>query len=93
VGEELGVAHQALGHHHHQQGAPGVLDAGGGVGPPQHPQQHQQEHDGGDDDLGMDPGHVLQSERDPLGPFAAGVRTGAGGGRSGGQHEHGDADQ
>ncbi len=46
MGEELGVADDALDHHDGQQDPAGILDAGRGIGPPQHPQQNQQDRPG-----------------------------------------------
>ena len=48
---------------------------------------------GGQDGFGVDPGHVLESERDALGPLAAGMGSGAGGGGAGGQHHHEEGDE
>src|SRR5664280_1544715 len=88
VGEVLGVADEALDGHGGEEGQPGVLDAGRGVGAPEHPQQSQQQDPGGPHDLGVDADHVAQGQGDPLGAGSAGMGSRAGGGRPGGHGDH-----
>ena len=86
VGEELGVADEALDDHDGQEDPPGVLDAGRGVRPPEHPQQDQHHHTAAMTTSAWI--RVMSSSPSGirLASLSPGVGTGAGGGRPGGQH-------
>jgi hypothetical protein len=92
VGEVLRVPDDPLNHHDTEQDPPRLLDAGRGVGLPQHVQDDQQEDGGHPHGLGVGPGHIGQADGDPLGAFAAGVGPGPGGGGAG-RHGHGQQDE